>query len=133
MLGVRLGEEPGLGLLPVTTAYSDEKLVRPSEGETTGRWLLPAGLRVDGYEIHLGRTAAAEPLVGDDGAVRGLVAGPYFHGLLDSVAVRAALVGVLRARRGLDPVPPSKEGDRLAAFDAAADVVEQHLDLRGLL
>ncbi len=133
MLGRRLGDAEGLGLLPVVTDYAGDKLVRPTGGETTGRWLLPAGLRVEGYEIHLGRTAADAPLVGDDGSVRGLTAGTYFHGLLDSPAVRRALIGVLRERRGLDPVPPSKEADRLAAFDAAADLLEAHVDLRGLL
>jgi adenosylcobyric acid synthase len=133
MLGERLGDQPGLGLLPATTIYAEEKLVRPTAAETTGRWLLPAGLRIEGYEIHLGRTTAPAPLVGDDGSVRDLVAGTYFHGLLDSAPVRTALIAVLRARRGLDPVPPSAERDRLAAFDAAADLVDAHLDLRGLL
>jgi cobyric acid synthase len=71
--------------------------------------------------------------VGDDGAVRGLCAGTYFHGLFDNAPVRTALIAALRARRGLDPVPPSAEGDRLAAFDAAADLVDAHLDLGGLL
>ncbi|MFZ5478175.1 MAG: cobyric acid synthase [Myxococcota bacterium] len=132
MLGRRLGEVEGLGLLPVETDYT-RKIVQPSGGVTTGRWLLPAGLVVEGYEIHEGRTEADAPLIGDDGSVRGLVAGTYFHGLLDSAAVRRALLGVLRERRGLDPMPSSREIDRVAAFDAAADVVEQHLDLRGLL
>lgn len=129
MLGTRLGGEAGIGLLPVTTDYAAAKEVRPSTAETTGSWLLPAGLPVEGYEIHLGRTAAASALVGEDGAVNGLVAGTYFHGLLDSAPVRRALVGALRERRGLDPAPPNAEADRLAAFDAAADLVEAHLDL----
>jgi adenosylcobyric acid synthase len=133
MLGERLGEEEGLALLPATTVYMDEKLVRPAVAETSGRWLLPTGLRVEGYEIHLGRTRALDALVGDDGSVRGLVAGTYFHGLLDSAAVRSALISALRARRGLDPAPPSAERDREAAFDAAADLLEQHLDLGGLV
>lgn len=133
MLGRSLGAEPGLGLLPVVTEYAGEKEVRPSQGETTGRWLLPRGLVVEGYEIHHGRTVGTSPLVGADGAVRGLVAGTYFHGLLDSAAVRSALVGELRRRRGLDPAPPSVDRDRIAAFDAAADLVEAHLDLSGLL
>ncbi len=133
MLGERLGAEAGLALLPVTTDYAGDKLVRPTIAETTGSWLLPAGLSVEGYEIHLGRTLAAAPLVGDDGAVNGLVAGTYFHGLLDSAPVRRALVGALRERRGLDPAPPNAETDRLAAFDAAADLVEAHLDLGGWL
>ncbi len=133
MLGERLGAEAGLGLLPVTTDYAGDKLVRPRIAKTTGRWLLPAELPVEGYEIHLGRTAAGTALVGDDGAVHRLVAGTYFHGLLDSAPVRHALVGALRERRGLDPAPPNVDRDRLAAFDAAADLVEAHLDLGGMV
>lgn len=140
MLGARLGSEPGLGLLPVLTEYHHDKQVGPAATTTTGRWLLPAGLPVEGYEIHLGRTTSTDPdavspqpLVHGDGAVSGLVAGTYFHGLLDRAPVRAALVAALRTRRGLDPVPPSVELDRMAAFDAAADLVEAHLNLDGLL
>jgi adenosylcobyric acid synthase len=123
-LGERLGGEAGLGLLPASTDYADAKLVRPAAAETTGRWIVPPGLLVEGYEIHLGRTRARDPLVGDDGSVRELVAGTYFH---------TALVGALRERRGLPPAAPSLERDRLAAFDAAADLVDAHLDLAGLL
>ncbi|MBK7760573.1 MAG: hypothetical protein IPI35_30040 [Deltaproteobacteria bacterium] len=71
--------------------------------------------------------------MGDDGAVCGLVAGTYFHGLLDSGEVRTGLIAALRRRRGLDPAPPSAERDREAAFDTIADLIEQHLPLRGLL
>ncbi|MCK6521383.1 cobyric acid synthase [Myxococcota bacterium] len=133
MLGEALDGVVGLGLLPTSTAYAAEKFVRPSAARTTGRWILPAGLAVDGYEIHLGRTPSAEPLVGDDGAARGLVAGTYLHGLLDGAELRTALIGALRQRRGLDATPPSADRDREAAFDTLADLVERHLDLKGLL
>lgn len=132
MLGERMGEQAGLGLLPVRTVYLSEKIVRPREGRTTGRWILPAGLMVEGYEIHLGRTETHEPLLEDDGAVAGLVAGTYCHGLFARAEVRTALLSALRARRGLDPLPPSSSPDPTTAFDAAADLVETHLDLRGL-
>ena len=97
------------------------------------RWLLPPGLAVVGYEIHLGRTEAVDPLVDGDGAVAGLVAGSYFHGLLDSAEVCLALVNRLRARRGLRPQAEHAAPDPLAQLDAAADTVERHLDLRGII
>ena len=63
--------------------------------------------------------------------------GERADGLGVSVSMSAdgarALVGALRERRGLDPAPPNAETDRLAAFDAAADLVEAHLDLGGWL
>ena len=131
MLGQRLGGQPGLGLLPVSTDYAEHKQVRPARATTSGRWLLPAGLQVEGYEIHLGRTPSLDPLVGDDGSVAGLVAGTYFHGLLDGEPLRRALIGALRERRGLSPTLPV-EPSPLVAFDAAADLVEAHLDLSSL-
>ncbi|MDP2309106.1 MAG: cobyric acid synthase [Pseudomonadota bacterium] len=134
MLGARLGAERGLGLLPVDTEYAAQKEIRPVRGVTTGAWLLPAGLPVEGYEIHAGRTIAGEGLVrvdgaGLDGAVVGLVAGTYVHGLLDSAEVRGALVAALRERRGLDAIAVGAG----AGFDALADVIDAHLDLSGLV
>ncbi len=132
MLGARLGDTPGLGLLPVSTDYA-AKQVRPARGVTCGGWLLPAGLPFEGYEIHAGRTTGADPLVrlGDrpDGAVLGLVAGTYVHGLLDAPDVRAALVDALRARKGLAAAPPATA----SGFDTLADLLEAHLDLSGLV
>lgn len=137
MLGQRLDEQPGLGLLGVSTRYAREKVVRPAEGQTSGAWLLPAGLPVRGYEIHHGlTTGAVTPLVTSatpDGDVQGLVAGCYLHGLLDGAEVLHALLSALRARRGLAPQAPGRAHDRAAQLDRAADLVERHLDLRALL
>jgi adenosylcobyric acid synthase len=140
MLGERLGDTPGLGLLPVATGYVDGKRVRPVCGFTTGAWLLPPGLPIEGYEIHAGRTAATAALVAiggadtdvrePDGAVAGLVAGTYVHGLFDAIAVRTALVTALRVRKGLDPMAPALVAP---PYDALADVIAEHLDLDGLL
>jgi adenosylcobyric acid synthase len=137
MLGGRLGEVDGLALLPVTTSYAAEKQVRPVRGGTAGGWLLPAGLPVEGYEIHEGRTRVegGAPLLtvdGPEGAVVALVAGTYVHGVLDGAEVRGALVAALRARRGLDDVA-IVEGAEAATFAALAAVAERYIDLDGLI
>ncbi|MCB9763655.1 MAG: cobyric acid synthase [Alphaproteobacteria bacterium] len=135
------GVEPGLGLLPVETRFSLTKRVQPSLGTTCGGWLLPAGLPVEGYEIHQGETVAgAAPLVeladGPDGAAQGLVAGTYLHGLLDTAPARAALIAALLARRGLpafDGPVVSAAASRARGYEALADLMEEHVDLDGLL
>lgn len=139
-VGGTAGTVPGLGLLPVHTEFSAKKRVREVSGHTLGGWLLPAGIPVRGYEIHQGETdPARDALVdigGPDGAVRGTVAGTYLHGLLDTAEAGGALVARLRARRGLAPLPGTPmdlDGWRDAQYDAAADVLEAHLDLEGLL
>lgn len=138
MLGLSVREagvtQPGLGLLPVHTEMDPVKLVRPSVLRTTGAWLLPEGVEVSGYEIHQGRTAPGPtPLVTDDGAVEGLVAGTYLHGLFDAPAVVSGLVAALRRRKGLDEAPPNPARGREASYEALADHLEAHLDLTGLL
>ena len=125
LLGERLDDARGLGLLPVRTQFAAEKRVTPVSTRTTGRWLLPAGLPVDGYEIHTGRTSPHEPLLDGDGAVVGLVAGTYVHGLFTNAPLRDALIAALRVRRGLDPVA-TREGPGL---EELADVMEGALGL----
>jgi adenosylcobyric acid synthase len=113
------GAGEGLGLLPLTTTFERDKLVRrrsltlPSLGEP---WAGLAGLAVDGYEIRQGRTtvdaSGADALV----VAEGNVAGWYLHGLFEDPAVLEALFGA-RPARTLDET-----------FELLADVVEQHID-----
>ena len=139
-LGGSPGVERALGLLPVQTELLADKQVRPASGRTAGGWLLPEGLPVGGYEIHQGRSQTASPplvtLDAADGAVEGLVAGTYLHGLLDGPEVRRALIGALLERRGLPPWEGGLAGataQRAAGYAQLADLLEAHLDLRGLL
>ncbi len=127
MLGVELIDEagtessirqlPGLGLLDVTTVFASEKQLLQSKGTVCGGGSLlagAAGMEVEGYEIHMGRTFLgdkAAPFIAVssggrrryDGAVSpgGLVIGTYFHGLLDNDNFRRHLINRLRERKGL--------------------------------
>lgn len=133
--------EDGLGLLPVRTVFEPEKATRRVRGRTRDARWGAAGLDVDGYEIHMGRTTGeAGPLleVGDplashlDGAVSedGGVAGTYLHGLLHNDEWRASLLDGL-GRRQQGSATDSRAA-REAAFDRLADVVEAHLDMTRL-
>jgi len=138
--GGSAGHLDGLGLLDVSTQFAPDKQVRTVHGTTQAGWLLPAGLPVSGYEIHQGLTpAGATPMLTldqPDGAVCGLVAGTYLHGLLDSGPVRSALVNALRARKALPPLtdaPEDLSAFRERQYEAAADLLEEHVDLSALL
>ena len=90
------GAVDGLGLLPVTTVFAADKLLRRRTGACT--WL---GVAAGGYEIRHGRVErhGGEPLLtGDDGKPDGCrdgaVLGTSWHGALEHDAFRRALLGL---------------------------------------
>jgi adenosylcobyric acid synthase len=124
------GNAPGLGLLPLVTAFEPDKLLQPTQARFAtlaapcGPWSALSGVAFDGYEIHHGRTAqhpdlpaatvavhnaAGEVLGWQQGAVLGL----YAHGLFESPAVLRALFGA--EVRTLD-----------AVFDGLAVYLDEH-------
>jgi adenosylcobyric acid synthase len=134
-----VAQAEGLGLLPIDTALTEGKTLRDVRGvgqsELDGFWSCLAGVGVRGYEIHLGATSGDRraPLLrledGADGAVIGNVAGTYVHGIFESHAPRAALVGALAERRGfvMQAEPPGAD-----PYERLADVLETCLDLSSL-
>ena len=106
------GDAPGLGLLPLVTAFGAHKAVRRTHtrfGDLAGPWAPLSGVAVSGYEIHLGETAQ-HPAMAAKGDVaqavlpsglgwqgghsgRGNVLGLYVHGLFEDPAVLRALFG----------------------------------------
>ena len=144
------GEVEGLGVLPVTTRFEPDKLLRWRAGRCP--WL---GTEVGGYEIRHGRVAGvadvpdrdshhdredhrrlpgARLFVADDGEVDGwrvgAVLGTSWHGVLEHDAFRRALlvhVAGLRGRRfvpGTTPFAAARE----ARLDVLGDLVADHLD-----
>jgi adenosylcobyric acid synthase len=123
----------GLGLLDVETVLTGDKTLRLR----TGR-LAANGARVEGYEMHVGRTGGAgtrRPFLildeaGPDGAVSadGRIAGAYLHGLFAAGTARSALLESLGAQ--------STGADQSAIVDCAldeiADILAASLDVAGL-
>ena len=122
------GNAPGLGLLPLVTAFAPDKTVQRTTarfGAMPGVWQGLQGVEVTGYEIHHGQTAQhpAMAVKGDlaHEAMPGLawtnaagnVLGCYLHGLFESPAVLGALFGT--------QVPTLD-----SVFDGLADFIEAH-------
>ena len=123
-----LGNAPGLGLLPLVTAFDAQKTVRHTRTEfqtLKGAWAALSGVAVEGYEIHHGQTAQhpAMAAAGDVASevIAGLgwqnqggnVLGVYLHGLFEDPRVLQALFG---AR------VPTLE----TVFEGLADYIETH-------
>jgi adenosylcobyric acid synthase len=119
---------PGLGLLPLGTAFGASKRLLAAEvsfGTPHGPWAALAGVQAPGYEIRCGQTLvdvaqAAHAVLFDAtgqaiGWQQGAVLGVYAHGLFESPAVLHALFGA--------SVPTLDD-----AFETLADAVQQHLD-----
>ncbi len=129
---------PGLGLLPVETAFSPDKRVRRSTLALSGVGpLADAEGTVAGFEIHAGETSAtgdvATPFSDPEGertgatlgAARGDVLGTYLHGLFENDDARQAF---LRAAGWT----PADRPDRRSPYDRAADLVAGSVDLAAL-
>ncbi|EYC51535.1 cobalamin biosynthesis protein CobQ [Hylemonella gracilis str. Niagara R] len=124
------GNAPGLGLLPLVTAFEPAKTVRRTAarfGTARGAWAALSGVGVQGYEIHHGQTVQ-HPAMAAAGNVAtvlvpglawqneaGNVLGVYLHGLFEDAAVLQALFGARVPT--LDSV-----------FERMADFIEQHFE-----
>ncbi len=132
------GTVTGLGLLPVTTKFEPEKLLRRRAGDCA--WL-GAGTQT-AYEIRHGRTTrhGGEPLFvaaegASDGCRAGWTIGTSWHGALEDDALRRALLGAVAEARGrtfvagTDPFSALRE----RRLDALGDLVERHIDADAIL
>ena len=148
----------GLALLPMETEFATDKRTERVQGTVSASMLRDTPLyrcRMDGYEIHMGRSVwtksdiAAEPLLklqanGEDGAVlegydgydgmihaNGRIMGTYMHGLFHNDGFRRGWLNGLRQAKGLAPLPSDLNfgAQREAAFDRLADAVREHLDM----
>ena len=150
MLGTRLRdpegiessrpEREGLGLLPLTTVFAGSKETHRVRGEVAAAGGLlagAAGAAIQGYEIHVGRTAGngvTAPFRIDgrpEGAMDdgGQVFGTYVHGLFHNGGLRRALLAELARRKGVSLPPPAVEPSLDAEFDKLADWVRASLKM----
>jgi adenosylcobyric acid synthase len=132
-------EAPGLGFLPMTTRFCQDKALYQIEAVHQG-----TGLPVRGYEIHMGESrllGESQPIVRIrrrneqavdllDGAMApgGKVWGCYVHGLFDDDAFRQRFLADARAAFGL-PAPQRQGAQEESPYDRLADAFEQHIDM----
>ncbi|WP_247655977.1 cobyric acid synthase [Hydrogenophaga aromaticivorans] len=124
------GNAPGLGLLPLVTAFDPQKTVRHTQARFSalaGRWSALSGVETAGYEIHHGQTAQHPAMAAKGDVARevipglawqnaaGNVLGCYLHGLFEDPRVLHALFGASA---------PTLE----SVFDGLADFLQSHVE-----
>jgi adenosylcobyric acid synthase len=134
-------EAAGLALLDLETTFAGTKQTRQVEAvlrASAGPFAELAGTAVRGYEIHMGRSRAADSSpfceigAGDDRRLDGTVGaagavwGTYLHGIFDNDALRHGWLRSLGWRSA------GRTHDRRRAYDRLADHVESHLDMAAL-
>ena len=132
------GELPGLGLLPVDTVFTGDKIRTRRKAVCTAEVF--SGAALAGYEIHMGSTDThgASPFCrfddgSTDGAVCGNVFGTYLHGLFDSGVLVEKLAAYLAESKGIEisHVPiETRAACRNRQYDLLADAVRKALDLK---
>ncbi|WP_027409795.1 cobyric acid synthase [Anoxybacteroides tepidamans] len=127
----------GLDFLPIDTTLTQDKTTVLSEGTLM---FADERFQVQGYEIHMGRSAACEgyiPLIDMGGHVDGCktederIFGTYFHDIFHNDSFRSHLLNEIRRKKGLVPVydRPSYRMMRERAFDRLADCVKSYVQL----
>lgn len=111
----RGGSLKGMGLLPMTTVFAQEKTrtrVRGVFGKVRGDLSLLSGIDLEGYEIHMGNSICAEGTAltqitetGNDskwdGSQNGNCYGTYVHGIFDEEGVAKTVISTLLEKKGI--------------------------------
>ena len=129
---------PGLGLLPVETTLTGEKVTR----QTRFRLAADPSQCGEGYEIHMGTTtplpgSTLTPLLQlEDGTTDGFLARPrclgsYLHGIADNPAFVDFLLAPF-ADRTSEETPFDYHAFKEEQYDKLADHVRRHTDMKTL-
>ena len=91
-------EIAGIGLLPIDTVFSGEKVQRQTRGvfeDIPGLFASLNGMAYEGYEIHMGRSGSLPPVIAN-----GNVYGSYVHGVFDADGIAEAVLRALCDKKG---------------------------------
>ncbi len=133
----------GLQLIPMTTAFSKEKITVQVKGVH-----VESQLPVEGYEIHMGQThylnkaepffqiieREGKPAEGGEGYHRDCIWGTYIHGLFEKDDFRRYFINKIRVSASLFPIESfeNTELNEASPYDRLANEFEKHMDMKVL-
>lgn len=130
-------EIKGLGLLPVSTTFESEKILSQREAVE-----IATGIKLNGYEIHHGRTVTLGQLrpmlkIVKDSRIDGVesdagnVWGTYLHGIFDNDIFRRQFLNRIRAKKGLRLSSARATSFNInARLDNLAGLVRQNINMK---
>ncbi len=141
----------GMGLLNTRTVFQQQKITTQVEGAISGDDGMLKGLKgmkIKGYEIHMGTTDCSEGcnpfLIIHKGLDEGLkvtggvvneagnVFGTYIHGIFDNMSFASGLINNLRERKGASRIQEYEKEFRAfkeQQYDKLADMIREDLDM----
>lgn len=151
--GIEQGmDAPGMGLLPIQTTLTKEKMrlqVTGTIDHLSGVWSCLNGSPYEGYEIHMGKstavnaTSSKEKKVGQSQkqpssdlptvvcSENGMVCGSYVHGLFDEGDLAWKLVKMLADKKNvtLEALQSGFDYKKFqeSQYDLLADTIRQHM------
>lgn len=124
-------EIAGMGLIDMDTVFRGDKVQTQTQGvfeNITGLLADLNGISYAGYEIHMGRSQEALPVLNGGGNVYG----SYVHGIFDAPGVADTILKALCLQKGID-LAALGTFDRNAykeqQYDKLADAVREGLDM----
>lgn len=140
----------GMGLLPMDTIFTPEKTRTRVEGafeKIEGLFSNLSGVRLEGYEIHMGVTRIKEGCPRalwlqdqvrsegrkQDGACKGQVLGTYVHGIFDKEEVAKGVITALARQKGMDASEITGmdfQTFKETQYDLLAEGLRSHLDMK---
>jgi adenosylcobyric acid synthase len=144
-----VGDQAGLGLLPLTTCYREDKTTHEVSGTVKaklGFWKGISGQPVRGYEIHSGQAEtdnehglveiirrSGSPVKIVDGLVagNGKIFGTHLHGFFNNPHILLALINTVRHEKGMAPLMEENLPviRREQYYDRLAQTVRDALDM----
>ena len=124
------GDMAGIGLLPHSTIFEDQKVRTAASGIWSGVDGIFAGLSgkaYQGYEIHMGVSGVEGNIINE-----GNVYGTYIHGVFDKEEIARTIVEGLLAAKGLDFSDVKAfdiEAHKQTQYDILAEGLRKSLDM----
>lgn len=124
------GDMSGIGLLPHSTVFEDQKVRTATTGTLSSVGGIFAGLsgkEYQGYEIHMGVSGAGGNIINE-----GNVYGTYIHGIFDKEEIARTIVASLLAAKGLDFSDVKAfdiEQHKQTQYDILAEGLRKSLDM----